>query len=68
MRITKTGIYDNDEKERWEYWYVDEGKVTAIGWCAYSEGEKKRRSWEIEIIDWYRGYLAIEQFRYPQIH
>jgi len=50
--VYKTGIYQNSEKKRWEYWYVGPNElrilVSWLSWTASKEYEKWEKNCLVE--------------------
>ena len=50
--VYKTGIFQNSEKQRWEYWYVGPNEVRILvswlSWTAFKEYEKWEKNCLVE--------------------
>lgn len=60
--VTKSGVYQNKDADRWEYWQVDEnGEKRCLLYVAFKMGQQYLFSAFRELQELYSGRLSRSQ-------
>jgi hypothetical protein len=49
--IRRTGIYENIQKKRWEYWVVNDNNIfIMVSWLSWGASSKDYKTWELQLM------------------